>query len=312
MPPAATSVDPAVIKKNPNNPRRYFNDERLDQLRTSLQETGILVPLIAYEDPDDTGRYILMDGERRWRSALDLGFSEVPVRLVPTPSPLDNLLRMFNIHSVREEWSLVAIALALREVIEISGEDREGRMAEMTGLARSTVRRARRLLSLPKEELDRIQAEAHLDRTEQVHREDLYLEIVAAESVLRRALPEITEKYSRPHIIRQFARKREAKKLTNVTDFRYVAKLAKAAESDLVDREEVVAAADELIRKVSASPEDVYERVAAAAVEQQELARRIELLTAGLEKIGKGRKLAAGLRSQLTVLKRVVDELVGK
>ena len=190
MPTKALSVDPETIDKNPANPRLYFNDERLDQLRTSLQETGILVPLIAYESPDHPGRYVLMDGERRWRSARDLGFAEVPVSLIDAPSETENILRMFNIHSVREEWSLVAIALSLQELMFKTGEDREGRLAEVTGLTRSTVRRAKRLLSLPPQELELIQSEAHLDRSEQVHREDLYLEIERAERVLREAVPE--------------------------------------------------------------------------------------------------------------------------
>src|SRR4051794_14901464 len=119
------NVDPSSISKNPNNPRLYFNDERLDQLRTSLQETGVLVPLIVYRDSDNPDRYILLDGERRWRSALDLGFSEVPVRVTATPTAVDNVLTMFNIHAVREEWSLVAIALSLREVMRLTGENGE-------------------------------------------------------------------------------------------------------------------------------------------------------------------------------------------
>jgi ParB family transcriptional regulator, chromosome partitioning protein len=305
-----TAVDPAVIDKNPNNPRRFFNDEKLDQLRTSLQETGVLVPLIVYESPDTTGRYVLMDGERRWRSALDLGFSSVPVSITPAPAPLDNLLQMFNIHAVREEWSLVAISLALREVIRISGEDREGRLAEMTGLTRSTVRRARRLLNLPHRELDLIQSEAHLDRTEQVHREDLYLEIDAAESVVRGKLPEIGDRYTRAKVIRQFARKREKGKLPNVTDFRYVAKLVKATESDLVERKSVLNAVDELIRDVSASPKEAYERVAAVAVEQQDVARRAELLTAALDSLPKRGRVSRRLKTKLEELRTEINELL--
>ena len=305
------TIDPARIDKNPNNPRRYFNDEKLDQLRTSLQETGVLVPLIVYESPETPGRYILMDGERRWRSALDLGFKELPISVTPPPSKLDNLLRMFNIHSVREEWSLVAVALALRDVIKVSGEDREGRLAEMTGLTRSTVRRARRLLSLPTGELELIQDEAHLDRTEQIHREDLYLEIEAAESVLRRQLPEVAEQYDRPKIIRQFARKREKQKLVNVTDFRYVAKLVKAADSDLVERQKVIDAADELIRDVNATPEDVYERVAAVAVGQQDVARRAELLSVALDAMPRNGRLSVRLKKRLEELRAEIDQLLG-
>jgi len=304
-------VTPGAIAPNPKNPRLYFNDERLDQLRTSLQEVGVLVPLIVYEDPAAAGEFVLMDGERRWRCALDLGFDAVPVNVIPPPSSVDNLLRMFNIHSVREEWSLIAIALSLRELIAMTGEDREGRLAEETGLTRSTVRRAKRLLSLPASELRLIQEEAHLDRNEQVHREDLYLEVERAASVLRTALPEIAETYSKPEIVRQFVRKREEGSLNAVTDFRDVGKLAKAASEELVDKPRLVLAARRLIEDISATPPDVYEEVAAHAVEQSELARRIELLTDSLEGYQQRGALTTTLRRQLRRLREQIDQLLG-
>ena len=303
-------ITPDLIRNNPHNPRLYFNDEKLDQLRTSLQEKGVLVPLIAYEDPEAPGRYVLMDGERRWRSARDLGFDSVPVQVIAAPDPVENLVQMFNIHSVREEWSLVAIALALQELMEMTGEDREGRLADMTGLTRSTVRRAKRLLSLPPDELERIQSEAHLDRTEQVHRVDLYLEIERAESVIRKSIPELEERFSRPTIIRQFARKREEGTLRNVTDFRDVGKLAAAAVSDVVDRKRVVKAVSTLIEDVDVNPPEVYENVAALAVQQQELARRAELFVESLGALDVGAALSPTLVRRLVALRQRIDELV--
>lgn len=311
MPPRPNNaVDPRAIQKNPSNPRLYFNDEKLDQLRTSLQEKGVLVPLIVYESPGEPGKYILMDGERRWRSAQDLGFGEVPVQVIPAPDPVENLVQMFNIHSVREEWSLVAIALALQELMRMTGEDRETRLSDETGLTRSTVRRAKRLLSLPADELDRIQAEAPLDRTEQVHRVDLYLEIERADSVLRRAIPEIEERFSRPEIIRQFARKREEGTLRNVTDFRDVGKLAEAARDEVVDRSRVVDAVTRLIEDVNLNPPEVYERVAALAVRQQDLARKAELLAESLDVKGFRGSLSPILVEQLIALRDRIDELL--
>lgn len=303
-------IDVRTITKNPANPRLYFNDERLDQLRTSLQETGILVPLIVYESPEEAGKYVLMDGERRWRSALDLGFTEVPVNVIDAPSKVDNVLQMFNIHAVREEWSLVAIALSLRELMVMTGEEGEARIAEMTGLTRSTVRRAKRLLSLPEQELDLIQAEAHLDRTDQVHREDLYLEIERAESVLRRAVPEVMEAYSRAHVIRQFVRKREEGTLRSVTEFRDVGKLATVAQAGLVDRGRIEEAARILVEQVDANPSDIYERVAARAFEQKEIARRAELLVEALAGLSEKGPISGPLVEQLRALEQQVSTLL--
>jgi ParB/RepB/Spo0J family partition protein len=305
-----TTVDPLKISKNPANPRLYFNDDRLDQLRTSLQETGILVPLIVYEDPQKPGSYVLMDGERRWRSALDLAFAEVPVSLIDPPSPVENVLRMFNIHSVREEWSLVAIALSLKNLMALTGEQGESRLAEMTGLTRSTVRRAKRLLSLPEAELERIQAEAHLDRSEQVHREDLYLEIERAESVLRKAAPAAMEPYSREHVIRQFARKREDGSLRASTDFRVVGKMANVANR--IDSDRMADAVRELVVDIDANPADVYEEVAASAFQDKEIERRARQLGDALTGVGdRGRPLSSSLRERLRDLRERIDALLG-
>jgi ParB/RepB/Spo0J family partition protein len=303
-------VPPTSIGQNPNNPRRYFNEERLDLLRTSLQEVGVLVPLIVFTSPDDQSRYVLMDGERRWRCALDLALTQVPVNVVPVPSPLENILRMFNIHAVREDWPLISTALSLREVMEMTGEDRETRLAERTGLTRSTVRRAKRLLSMPDFELDLIQKDAHLDRSQQVHREDLYLEIEAAESVLRTAMPEIAEAYPRDQVIRQFAAKREAQSLDAVTDFRDVGKLVKAVDDGFVDRPTAVAAARTLIDDVSLSPSVVFADVAAGAYMQQTASRKAELLNQELEHLPPGAALSPQLRERLTRLRESIARLL--
>jgi ParB family chromosome partitioning protein len=304
------SLDPTILGKNPHNPRRYFNDEQLDLLRTSIQEVGILVPLIVYEDPDEADHFILMDGERRWRCALDLGLDEVPVNVIAAPTPLDNLLRMFNIHSVREEWPLISVALSLKAVIEISGEDKESQLAEMTGLTRSTVRRAKRLLSLPTNELTLIQGEAHLDRSQQIHREDLYLEIQAAESVIRNELPEVATRYSREQIIRSFAEKREQDKLRAVTEFRDVGKLVKAADDDVVRRDDVVRAVGILIENVEATPSVIFDDLAAIAYEQQSAARKAELLRETLEGLTLNGELSASLRESLLDLETTIRGLL--
>jgi ParB family chromosome partitioning protein len=304
-------VDPESLTKNPNNPRRFFNEERLDILKTSLQEVGVLVPLIVYRSADDASRYVLMDGERRWRCALDLAFSEVPVNIIAKPSPLDNLLRMFNIHNVRDDWPLISVALSLKEVMQLSGESGEKRLAEITGLTRATVRRAKRILSLPDDEIELIQGEAHLDRHLQVHREDLYLEIEAAESVLMSALPELRAEFDRPEVIRRFAEKAESDSLNAVTDFRYVGRLVKAADDDIVGRDIVLNAARELVRDPQLSPKTMFERVAAQGYKQQTVQRKAELLFSDLLDLASERQeLSQSLARRLRELRTLLDEML--
>lgn len=306
-------IDPEQIRANPNNPRRYFNEERLDLLRTSIQEVGILVPVIVYQSAEDTSEYILMDGERRWRSALDLGLAVVPANVIAAPNPLDNLLRMFNIHNVREDWPLISVALSLREVITISDEQGEKRLSEMTGLTRSTVRRAKRLLSIPETELTLIQEEAHLDRVRQVHREDLYLEIEAAESVLRNELPTVVAEFSRPEIIRSFAEKAEVGSLRAVTDFRSVGKLVKAIDDDVVDRVIVEDAVRRLIRLPEVSPKDVFDDVAAEGYRQQTIQRKSQVLAEDLRDVlSTAGPLSTALQADLRSLREAINEALGE
>jgi len=60
-------------------PRRYFDPQKLEQLTESIKEHGILEPLLVRPHPDDKGKYELVAGERRYRSAKAAGLGEVPV-----------------------------------------------------------------------------------------------------------------------------------------------------------------------------------------------------------------------------------------
>lgn len=63
------------IDPNVGNPRLIFPQEELDKLIESISHEGVLVPIVVF--PKD-GRYTLVDGERRFRSARELGLAEIP------------------------------------------------------------------------------------------------------------------------------------------------------------------------------------------------------------------------------------------
>jgi hypothetical protein len=166
-------------------------------------------------------------------------------------------------------------------------------------------------LSLPPNELELIQSEAHLDRNEQIHREDLYLEIEAAESVLRNTLPDLMEDYPREHVIRQFARKRETGSLTAVTDFRAVGKLLKAADDAILTQRELQDGVRRLVDDVSLNPRDLFDSLAAYSYEQQTLSRKAELLDRDLADLEVRGDLSPGLVEALERLAARIRELLG-
>src|SRR6185312_3785712 len=139
------------IKPNPVNPRFVFRQEEMDSFLVSIKKNGIQVPISVYKDGNN---YVLIDGERRWRTCLKLNFEEIPAIIQKKPTDLENLLMMFNIHALREQWDLFTIANKLTDIIKLL-VDRNGyyptesQINEETGLTRSTIRRCKVIIDLP-------------------------------------------------------------------------------------------------------------------------------------------------------------------
>jgi len=140
-------LKPSQIEKNPENPRLLFDEKELQELKTSISEIGILVPLIVFRKSKDSNKFVLLDGERRLRCAKELGLKEVPVNDIPKPSPTENIIRMFNIHKVRKEWELVPTALKLERLVKLlprKHSDKE--LSKITGMSATRVAECRRIL----------------------------------------------------------------------------------------------------------------------------------------------------------------------
>ncbi len=150
-------IEVSSIAPNPHNPRLIFDEEELDDLKKSIKKVGILVPLTVYKNnkKHPSNEYIILDGERRWRSAKELGLSTIPANIIDEPKDItQNILFMFNIHHFREEWALFPTALKLEVIINRLDTDNEKTLSEFTGVNRSTIRRCKKLLWYPKQYRD--------------------------------------------------------------------------------------------------------------------------------------------------------------
>src|ERR1043166_7366668 len=140
------------IVRNPDNPRVIFRPSEMEDLTESIRKLGVQVPIAVYEEGN---HYVLIDGERRWISTCKLNRKIIPALIEEKPDHLRNLLLMFNIHALREQWDLLTIALKLPRIIEllaaqIGSVPTEAQLAEHTALPRGTIRRCRDLMGLPK------------------------------------------------------------------------------------------------------------------------------------------------------------------
>lgn len=138
-----------ALEPNPHNPRMLFDKLPLESLRDSISSVGILVPLTVFRD-SKTKRYIILDGQRRWICAKELGLTKVPVNEVEEPTLVQNIVTMFQIHKLREDWELMPTALKLELLIEETKDSNNKHLAAVTGLDEAVVVRCKKLLSYEK------------------------------------------------------------------------------------------------------------------------------------------------------------------
>ncbi|NPV02124.1 MAG: ParB/RepB/Spo0J family partition protein [Brevinematales bacterium] len=141
------------IAPNPHNPRLVFNQDDLNDLKQSISKVGILVPITVYENTKNypKEKYVLLDGERRWRCAKELGMNSIPANIIDEPEDVtQNILFMFNIHHFRTEWELFPTALKLEILINQLATESEKILSEFTGVNKSTIKKCKMLLWYPK------------------------------------------------------------------------------------------------------------------------------------------------------------------
>ncbi|MCL6283488.1 ParB/RepB/Spo0J family partition protein [Ruegeria sp. 2012CJ41-6] len=132
------------LRANPDQPRRSFSQENLDELAASIREKGILQPLIVRAR--DEG-YEIVAGERRWRAAQMAQLHEVPVLV----RDLDDteVLEIAIIENIqRADLNAVEEAAGYRQLMDKFGHTQE-KLAEALGKSRSHIANLLRLLSLP-------------------------------------------------------------------------------------------------------------------------------------------------------------------
>lgn len=128
-------------------PRRIFAQESIDELASSIEQYGVLQPLLVREDPENEGHYEIIAGERRWRAAQKAQQHDVPVIILE----LDEL-EAFKIALIenlqREDLDPIDEALGYQRLLEEYGQTQES-LAKAVGKSRPHITNMVRLLNLP-------------------------------------------------------------------------------------------------------------------------------------------------------------------
>lgn len=135
------------LEPNPHNPRMLFDPIPMETLKENIEKVGILVPLTVYEKAKWPGKYVILDGQRRWICAQKVGLSRVPVNVVAEPSTFQNIVTMFQIHKLREDWELMPTALKVKVLMKEMKETNDKKLADLTGMDDAVIVRCKKLLS---------------------------------------------------------------------------------------------------------------------------------------------------------------------
>ncbi len=258
------------IDRNDKNPRGINiveQDDKLGALRDSIKQFGIMVPLVVV--PKKKGRYILIDGERRYEVAKSLGLKKVPAYV--TERELNDkkiLVRMFHIHHNREQWGPIPQCKALEDmykefkkrknILTLSSEDAKikvmaAEIEQSTGLDIATARERVLFLRWP----DNIKGKLYKYPTGAYHH------IVEIENrIILPALknyPEYFREVSVNDVRRFLFEKIDVNAVGRGTEVRVATKIVKLKVHKKAEKKKVLKILDDLVRDKNMTYQDARE-----------------------------------------------------
>lgn len=145
--PGRTMLPIEQITANPNQPRRSFDPDALQELAASLKARGVLQPLIVRPHPEDSALFQIVAGERRWRAAQMAQLHELPV-IIRDFSDTE-MLEVAIIENIqRADLNAIEEAASFKQLMERFGHTQE-KLAEALNKSRSHIANLLRLLNLP-------------------------------------------------------------------------------------------------------------------------------------------------------------------
>jgi len=147
-------LPPDMIVANPSQPRTHFDEAALQALAASIEDRGVLQPVLVR--PRAAGTYELIAGERRWRAAQIAGLERIPA-IVRARDDAASLELALIENMAREDLNPVEAARACAALVEELGLTRED-VGRRVGRSRVSVSNLLRLLDLPDEALEMLEA----------------------------------------------------------------------------------------------------------------------------------------------------------
>jgi len=184
------------IQKNPYQPRKEFDREKLDELAQSIKENGLIQPIIVRQSP--VIGYEILAGERRYRASLLAGLRSIPA-VIKQLSDQEMMVQSIIENLQRENLNPIEEARAYESLVEKGFTHAE--IADKMGKSRPYISNSIRLLSLPEQILSEVEngklSQAHARSLVGLNKEqqDYFLQRIIEEDISVRKLEALlTEK----------------------------------------------------------------------------------------------------------------------
>ncbi len=139
-------IDVHLLKRGEYQPRRYINEQDLQELAASIEKHGVMQPIVIRPTEDEKHPYEIIAGERRWRAAQLAGLTQVPALVRELTDQVAIALALIE-NIQRQDLNPIDQAMALQRFHDEFGLSHQ-EIAETVGKARTTVSNLLRLLSL--------------------------------------------------------------------------------------------------------------------------------------------------------------------
>jgi len=107
-----------LVDRDPRQPRKYFDEKKLEELSESIKQFGVIEPVVVREKAN--GRYQLIAGERRWRAAQKAGLHEIPAVVRERQGKTEALVGLVE-NIQRSDLDAISIAESIRETMDSTG-----------------------------------------------------------------------------------------------------------------------------------------------------------------------------------------------
>lgn len=154
QPTGVRAVPIESLKPNPDQPRKHFSADNLEELTASIRDKGVLQPILVRAQPGEDGVWQIIAGERRWRAAQGARLKTVPI--IERAMDDVEVMEVAIIENVqRADLNPVEEAMAYGSLISRFGRTQDA-LAGVVGKSRSHVANTLRLLQLPDSVLNHV------------------------------------------------------------------------------------------------------------------------------------------------------------